>query len=195
MIYKNFFKPVLDFLIAFLCLLILSPLFLIIFTIFKVESNGPLFFLQKRLGKQGKVFYLYKFRTMIDRPRKVKNEIYKNDKEVTKIGYFLRRFKIDELPQILNILKGDMSIVGPRPCMVEQMKDFNEDGEKRILVKPGLTGLAQINGNIYLSWKERWKYDRAYVENLNFLLDLSIVIKTVLIVLMGEDKFIKKPNA
>ena len=153
------------------------------------------FFLQKSAGKNGRAFYLYKFRTMTDRPRKVDEEIFKDNKEVTRVGHVLRRYKIDELPQILNIIKGDMSIVGPRPCMVDQIKDLNEDGKKRLLVKPGLTGLAQINGNIYLSWEERWKYDRYYVENLDFLLDLSILIKTVLIVLLGEDKFINKPDA
>lgn len=194
MTYRSFLKPFFDTFFAFILLAMLIPLFLVIFVIFKIDSKGPLFFLQKRAGKNGHEFYLYKFRSMIDRPRKVEREIYKNNKEVTRIGHFLRRYKIDELPQILNIIKGDMSIVGPRPCMVDQVKDLNEDGKKRLLVKPGLTGLAQINGNIYLSWEERWKYDRYYVENLNFLLDLSILVKTVLIVLKGEDKFINKPG-
>jgi undecaprenyl phosphate N,N'-diacetylbacillosamine 1-phosphate transferase len=113
---------------------------------------------------------------------------------VTTVGVVLRRLKIDELPQILNILKGDMSIVGPRPCLPALENDFNEDGEIRLKVRPGLTGLAQTNGNIYLTWEERWKYDRNYVEKCNFVLDLKIVLKTVLIVFIGEEKFLKNPD-
>src|SRR5690606_31017725 len=136
-----------------------------------------------------------KFRTMTDKKREVNREVLKGDAEVTKVGYYLRRFKIDELPQILNVLKGEMSLVGPRPCMPSQLAEFNEDGKYRIKVTPGLTGLAQVNGNIFLTWEERWKYDRKYVENLSFLLDVQIVLKTVGIVFLGEEKFLKKPNA
>ncbi|MCA4808841.1 sugar transferase [Empedobacter stercoris] len=192
--YKNYLKRLFDFLAAFLILLLIFPILLISTILVKLNSRGPLFFLQERLGKNGKVFKVYKFRTMTDKKRDVNREILKGDTEVTKVGYYLRRFKIDELPQIINILKGDMSIVGPRPCMPFQASEFNEDGKYRVLVKPGMTGLAQTNGNIYLSWEERWKYDRQYVENVSFLLDFKIILKTILIVLLGEEKFLKHPN-
>lgn len=192
--YKTTFKRLIDFFASLGVLLIISPVFILLAILIKITSKGPLFFLQERLGKNGKVFSVYKFRTMTDKKRAVDREILKGDAEVTKVGHYLRRFKIDELPQIINVLKGEMSLVGPRPCMPNQLNDFNEDGKYRIKVTPGLTGLAQINGNIFLTWEERWKYDRAYVENISFLLDVKIILKTVAIVFVGEEKFLKKPN-
>lgn len=132
---------------------------------------------------------------MYDRPRVADREILKGDFEVTRIGEILRRFKIDELPQIINVFLGDMSLVGPRPCLPRQRAEFNEDGQQRIKVRPGLTGLAQVNGNIYLSWEERWKYDRQYVEKLSFISDIKIVVRTLAILLYGEEKFLKHPDA
>lgn len=132
---------------------------------------------------------------MTNRQRIADREILKNDAEVTRVGKILRRFKIDELPQLINVLKGDMSLVGPRPGLPRQINEFNDDGIFRIQVRPGLTGLAQINGNIHLSWPERWKYDRHYVENVSFLLDLKIIFKTFFIIIYGEDKFVKKSDA
>ena len=129
---------------------------------------------------------------MIDKPRVPNREILKGDAEVTKVGAVLRRLKIDELPQIINIWRGEMSFVGPRPSLPNQIDRFNEDGKKRILVRPGLTGLAQVNGNIHLSWEERWKFDRRYVEELSFILDLKIIAKTILVVLFGERKYLNK---
>lgn len=192
--YRAILKRVFDLTVSFLFFLFILPLLLlVILLILLIERETPFFF-QYRLGENGRKFRLYKFRTMLNKKREVNREILSGDSEVTKIGRYLRRFKIDELPQIINVIKGDMSIVGPRPCMVSQLVDFNDDGKQRLKVKPGLTGLAQINGNIYLSWEERWKYDREYVENLSFLLDLKIIFKTILIVLYGEEKFINKPN-
>lgn len=121
------------------------------------------------------------------------NEVYSSDPEVTQVGKMLRRFKIDELPQILNVLKGEMSLVGPRPGLPEQLDSFNADGLKRITITPGLTGMAQINGNIYLSWPDRWKYDRYYVEHISFTLDMKILFKTIAIICSGENKYLKKP--
>lgn len=160
----------------------------------KIDSSGNFFFFQERLGYQGKIFKIYKIRTMFDKERVADREILKNDVEVTKVGYYLRRFKIDELPQIINVFKGDMSLVGPRPCLPQQLAEFNDDGKKRLEVVPGLTGLSQINGNIHLTWEERWKYDREYVENLNFVLDMKIIFKTFFILIHGEDKYLKSPN-
>ena len=119
-------------------------------------------------------------------------EVYENNSEVTKSGKYLRRFKIDELPQIINVIKGDLSLVGPRPGLQEQMKDYNEIAKERLKVRPGLTGLAQINGNIYLSWTERWMYDKYYVNNLNFKLDIFIVLRTILVLIYGEKKYLKE---
>ncbi len=192
--YKTTFKRLIDFFASLGVLLIISPVFILLAILIKITSKGPLFFLQERLGKNGKVFSVYKFRTMTDKKRAVDREILKGDAEVTKVGHYLRRFKIDELPQIINVLKGEMSLVGPRPCMPNQLNDFNEDGKYRIKVTPGLTGLAQVNGNIFLTWEERWKYDRAYVENLSFVLDVKIILKTIVIICLGEEKFLKKPD-
>ncbi len=187
--YKNYIKRILDFTLSFIGFIILLPIFLIVALLIKTTSSGPVFFKQYRLGKDGNEFQILKFRTMTNRKREVDREILKGDAEVTTIGYYLRRLKIDELPQIINILKGDMSVVGPRPSMPELLNDFNEDAKYRITVTPGLTGLAQINGNIYLSWEQRWKYDRKYVENMSFVLDFKIILKTLLIVLFGEKRF------
>lgn len=192
--YKKFIKRFLDLIVALSVIIFLFPLFLIIYILVKMDSPGRFFFFQDRLGYQGKVFKIYKIRTMFDKERVADREILKNDIEVTKIGYYLRRFKIDELPQIINVFKGDMSLVGPRPCLPQQLKEFNEDGKKRVEVVPGLTGLSQVNGNIHLSWEERWKYDRQYVEKQSFILDMKIVFKTFLILFNGEDKYLRSPN-
>lgn len=192
--YRSFIKIFFDFLLSAIICLLLIPFFILIYIAIKLDSKGDFFFFQQRLGENGKLFEVFKIRTMTDKPREATQEILKGNAEVTKVGAILRRLKIDELPQIINILKGDMSFVGPRPCMPILQEEFNEDGKRRIEVRPGLTGLAQTKGNIYLTWKERWKYDRYYVENMNFLLDIQIVTKTVLIVFIGEEKFLKKPN-
>lgn len=193
--YKNFLKRFLDFIVSLIVLLFFLPLFIFVYFLVKIDSKGDFFFFQDRLGKNGKIFKVYKIRTMTDKIRVADREILKGDAEVTRVGGVLRRLKIDELPQIINIFKGDMSFVGPRPCLPSQINEFNEDGKKRILVRPGLTGLAQVNGNIYLTWEERWKYDRKYVENLTMILDMQITLKTFAIVIFGEEKYLKKPNA
>jgi lipopolysaccharide/colanic/teichoic acid biosynthesis glycosyltransferase len=192
--YKKIFKRWIDIAISFIALLMILPILLIVALCVCINSPGPVFFLQNRLGKKGSVFTIYKFRTMTDKKRNNDYEILKDNLEITLIGKFLRRFKIDELPQLINILKGDMSIVGPRPAMPNQLEQLDENGIWRLEVTPGLTGLAQINGNIYLNWADRWKYDRYYVEHLSFWLDVKIVLKTILIVFRSEDKFINKPQ-
>lgn len=179
-------KRCFDFLISIFFLVILSPLFIITAVLIKLTSEGPLFFKQERVGKNGKLFSVYKFRTMIDKVRSFDKQTFKDDVEVTAVGKIIRRLKIDELPQLLNVVKGDMSLIGPRPCLPALVKDFNESGKKRLLVRPGLTGLAQVNGNIYLTWEERWEFDKKYVEQQSFYLDLKIISKTVFIVLFGE---------
>lgn len=174
-----------DFLISAFFIVILSPLLIITSVVIKLTGEGPLFFKQQRVGKKGRLFSLYKFRSMTDNVRDSK-QTFNDDPEVTKVGKVIRRLKIDELPQLFNVVKGDMSLVGPRPCLPNLIKDFNESAKKRLLVRPGLTGLAQVNGNIHLAWEERWEFDREYVEDQSFLLDLKIMSKTALIVLFGE---------
>ena len=185
-------KRVFDFAFALIITLVIVPLLILIAALVKFSSSGPVFFAQERLGKDGRKFLLYKFRTMTNKVRISHQEIMGDNPEVTRIGYWLRRFKLDELPQLLNVLNGDMSIVGPRPSLPDAMKHLNEDGLKRLRVRPGLTGLAQVNGNIHLSWEERWQYDAAYVDSMSLLLDLKILAKTVLIILLGEDRFVRK---
>lgn len=185
-------KRTIDFLIALCAVIVLSPLLLLVAIAIKLESKGPLFYTQKRLGYTGQVFELLKFRSMTNKEHDPSVQIFGDEMDVTRVGKIIRRLKIDELPQFINVLKGDMSIVGPRPCLPSLQNDFNEDGKARLIVRPGLTGLAQINGNIHLSWEERWKFDRHYVENHNLLLDIKIILNTVLIVVLGEKWGLKK---
>ena len=158
-------KRFLDFFISFVILLFLFPLFIIVAVLIKIDSNGPIFYLQSRVGKNGRIFHVYKFRTMTDEVRDPnKKQTYLNDSDITRIGRFLRRFKIDELPQIWNVSIGDMSLVGPRPALPSLYEKFGEIAEKRCKVRPGMTGWAQVNGNIYLPWEKRLLLDSEYVD-------------------------------
>lgn len=193
-IYRNVAKRLLDLAVTVPILLVASPVLTLAAILVKLDSRGPVFFVQERLGRYGETFQTYKFRSMTDRNRTPNAEILPGHSEVTRVGHWLRRFKIDELPQLLNIVNGDMSLVGPRPALPDHISEYNEDGLTRLLERPGLTGLAQVNGNIYLSWPERWHYDARYVSNLTFLSDVAIVFKTVAVVLLGEEKFLNKPE-
>ena len=193
MVYKKYLKRLFDIIISGILILICFPIFLILFVIVKIESKGSFFFFQKRVGYNGKIFKVIKIRTMVCESRDPNVQVFHNSPDITRIGRILRRVKLDELTQIVNVFIGDMSIVGPRPGLVSQLKDYNVDGLKRLEVRPGLTGLAQVNGNVFLSWSERWIYDRIYVEKLSFFMDCSIIFKTFGILILGEDKFIKRP--
>lgn len=187
------FKRLFDFLISFVILLLLFPLFIIVAVLIKLDSKGPIFYLQSRVGENGRVFRIYKLRTMTNKERDPNvKQTYLQDPDVTRIGGLLRRFKIDELPQIWNVFIGDMSLVGPRPALPSLYEKFGEIAKKRCEVRPGMTGWAQVNGNIYLPWEERLCLDREYVDRMSFMLDLRILVKTVAIVLFGEEKYIKK---
>lgn len=190
-IYNPIIKRIADIIVSLVFIILLIPLWVIVSLSIIIDDGFPVFFKQDRLGKGGKIFTLYKFRTMYNVPRNVDREILAGDADVTKTGHYLRRFKIDELPQLFSVLSGKLSLVGPRPCMPELMQKFNEDGYNRLLVKPGLTGLSQINGNIYLSWEDRWKFDSIYVKEISFILDMKILIQTVLVIIFGEEKYIK----
>jgi lipopolysaccharide/colanic/teichoic acid biosynthesis glycosyltransferase len=167
---------------------------LLVALVVKMDSPGPVIFMQDRLGMNYRVFRLYKFRTMTNNKNRANKQTFANDPEITRIGKFLRRSKLDELPQLFNILNGDMSFVGPRPSLPDLQHKFNEDGKVRIQVKPGLTNLAAVNGSIFLTWPERWVYDRKYVEEQSFLLDMTIMLKTVVVVIMGESFYHKKKD-
>lgn len=190
--YRSFFKPLIDYILVVIALTILFPIFIIIGILIKLNSQGPVFFVQERLGYKEKPFKLYKFRTMTHKDRKVHRQIYEGDPEVTKMGRILRRLKLDELPQLINVLKGEMAIVGPRPCLEALRKKFDENTPCRFLVKPGLTSLAALKGSIYLSWAEKWHYDKVYVEKLSFLLDMEIILKTIILIFVGEKNFARK---
>ena len=203
----NFYKLIkklFDLLFALLFLILLSPLILIIFLLIKFSSRGPIFFLQKRIGINNKSFKCIKFRTMhpeandilenlLSINAKIKKEFeethkIKNDPRITNIGNFLRKTSLDELPQLVNVLKGEMSIVGPRPIVSEEKIKYGKNFMKVNSVKPGITGLWQISGRNNLSYKKRIYLDLIYTENINFLLDLRIIIRTVGVILFPKDR-------
>jgi len=192
MIYRKYMKRLLDILISLFAIIVATPLMIISALLIKVSSRGPIFFLQERIGLGGRKFNLIKLRTMAVNPNRKLTQTTNHDPEVFPVGMVLRRLKLDELPQILNVLKGDMSIVGPRPCLEVTKTDMPKWAQARFQVRPGLTGLAQVNGNISLSWEERWKYDVKYVDNITFIRDTSLVLRTVLVVLLGEERFEKR---
>ncbi|OED36902.1 hypothetical protein AB833_25960 [Chromatiales bacterium (ex Bugula neritina AB1)] len=186
-------KRVVDIIAALIILAVLSPIILIVAGLIRGESGSPVFYRQVRVGYQRNTFELLKFRTMKVNPvRDHGKELDPADPEITFIGRFLRRFKIDELPQLLNVLRGQMSLVGPRPPLPLLLSEMNGHELKRFDVLPGLTGLAQVNGNIHLSWTQRFKYDLQYVDRCSFLLDMSILLKTILIVCFGEHRFVDR---
>lgn len=181
-------KRSIDSLVSAVLLLVLFIPLILVALIIKLESKGPIFFLQDRLGKNGKIFRIYKFRSMRVKDDRVEKQVFKDDPEVTLFGRLIRRFKIDELPQLINVLIGDMSLVGPRPCLPSLKEKFDDNAFYRLKVRPGLTGWAQVNGNIYNSWPDRWQYDRYYVENQSLFFDLKILMLTIKVVLFGEEK-------
>lgn len=189
MSYPNVWKRVFDFAIALLLLALAGPLILLASMGIKFSSRGPVFFRQERVGLNGMPFSILKLRTMhINVDRKI-SQTYNNDPEVFPFGRVLRRLKIDELPQIFNVVKGDMSFVGPRPCLMHTYIDMPEWARKRALVRPGITGMAQISGNVALTWEERWRHDVRYVESVSLVTDIRLLLKTVAVVVLGEERF------
>ncbi|RHW39563.1 sugar transferase [Lysinibacillus yapensis] len=191
---QKLIKRLFDIVVSLLLLTLFFPVWFIIAILIKTSSDGPIFFLQERPGFHKKIFKVYKFRTM--RPGSEKmvkgKEVMKNDDRITFIGKFLRRSKIDEIPQLLNVLRGEMSLVGPRPERVASLEDYTDDIAKRLNMKPGMTGLAQVSGNIYLTLQDRYNFDVYYVENYSLWLDLRIMIRTVGVLLFGEDRYVNK---
>lgn len=187
-------KRLFDIVLSLIVLIVFFPVWIVVAILIKATSTGPIFFLQDRPGLHKKIFKVYKFRTMqLGSEKMIKGqEVMKEDDRITSIGKFLRRSKIDEIPQVLNVLKGEMSLVGPRPERVASLADYTDEIAKRLNTKPGMTGLAQVSGNIYLSLEDRYKFDVYYVEYLSFWLDLKIILRTVGVVLLGEGRYVDK---
>lgn len=183
--YAKFFKRALDFVLSLLAIIVISP-FLMIFTIVgAIAMKGNPFFIQKRPGKNEKIFKLIKFRTMTNEKGK-DGKLLPDKERLNKYGKFLRATSVDELPELINILKGDMSIVGPRPLAVSYLEYYTDEERHRHDVRPGLTGLAQCMGRNNLSWEEKFAYDVEYVDNISFGMDVRIILKTVFLVLKRE---------
>ena len=176
--YEAFVKRLFDIVISFLVILLFSWLYLILAIVVRVHLGSPVIFTQERPGKNGKIFKMYKFRSMSN-ARDEKGELLPDWKRLNKFGKILRSTSLDELPEFFNILKGDMSFVGPRPLLVKYLEHYNHFEMRRHEVRPGLTGLAQVSGRAALSWKEKFEKDVEYVDNISFLMDLKIVLKTV----------------
>jgi lipopolysaccharide/colanic/teichoic acid biosynthesis glycosyltransferase len=197
-----FLKNVLDFLGSFIILILISPILVLISLSIFIEDKGIPFFLQKRIGKNQKIFKIIKFRTMILNAENMGSGVFTNEKDnrITKVGKILRKYSLDELPQLFNILKGEMSFIGPRPPVVYFPYKINEypiEYEERFDIKPGITGLAQISGRTNLKWEERFIYDIRYKNNYSLVLDMKIILKTLAKVFASErvyptDEFIKE---
>ena len=183
--YKIFFKPLLDFVLSFLGLIISSPIFLIVFIALLLANKGKVFFLQKRPGKNEEIFKIIKFRTMNDK-KDAHGNLLPDEERLTTIGKLVRKTSLDEIPQLINVLLGNMSLIGPRPLLPEYLPLYNNVQKKRHLIKPGITGWAQINGRNAVEWERKFMFDVWYVENLSFLLDLQIMFLTLKKVLKLE---------
>jgi len=183
--YRQFFKPLIDKTAALLVLAITLPITLVTTALLYFYNNGKPFFFQLRPGLNGQIFRIVKFKTMNDK-RNTAGELLPDNERLTAVGRFVRKTSLDELPQLINVLKGEMSLVGPRPLLVEYLPLYNPSQSRRHNVTPGITGWAQINGRNAISWEEKFEYDVWYVENLSFGLDLKILWMTVLKVLKSE---------
>jgi len=186
-----FLKRQLDFWTSLAALIILSPALAIIAILIKIDSYGPVFFRQERVGKDEKIFRIWKLRSMVQNAEKsgLGFGIAEDDSRMTRVGKFIRRFGIDELPQFINVIKGEMSLVGPRTALPHQVKKYDEFEKKRFQVRPGIASLAHIKGWNALSWKERIKLDIWYLENWSIWLDFKILFKTAIIVLLGKGQY------
>ncbi len=176
--YRNWLKPFIDFIVALLALIILSPVFLIATLLLAVANKGRPFFIQERPGKNERIFRILKFKTMND-DRDADGKLLSDEQRLTVIGKIVRKTSIDEIPQLINVLKGDMSLIGPRPLLVQYLPLYNAFQKRRHEVKPGITGWAQVNGRNAIRWEEKFKYDVYYVDHLNLSLDIKIIIKTI----------------
>lgn len=183
--YKNFFKRLIDFLAALFGLLLLSPVFIIVLIALTFANNGKPFFLQARPGKNEKIFKIIKFKSMNDK-KDAEGKLLPDAQRLTSIGSFVRKTSLDEIPQLINVLKGDMSLIGPRPLLIQYLPLYNDFQKRRHEVRPGITGLAQVNGRNAISWQQKFEYDIQYIDNLSFMLDMKILFLTVKKVFVRE---------
>ncbi|WP_279155190.1 sugar transferase [Thomasclavelia cocleata] len=184
--YRLFFKRFLDFILSLLAIIVLSPVYLIVAILVRLKLGSPVIFTQERPGKNEKIFKMYKFRTMTNETDE-KGNLLSDEIRLTKFGKLLRSTSLDELPELFNILKGDMSIVGPRPLLVSYLPFYTKEEKVRHEVRPGLTGLAQVNGRNFIDWDNRLKKDIEYVENMSFVLDIKVIVTTILLVSKKSD--------
>lgn len=183
--YKHFFKPLLDKIFAIIALVLLSPILLIVILLLAIINKGDVFFVQKRPGLKGKIFSIIKLKTMNDKRGKSGNLLPDEDR-ITSAGKFVRKTSLDEIPQLLNVIKGDMSLIGPRPLLVEYLPLYNSHQARRHEVRPGITGWAQVNGRNAINWQEKFNYDVWYVEHISLALDIKIFWLTILKVLSSD---------
>jgi len=183
--YKNFFKIIFDFLACFIGLVILAPVFIIVTIGLFFANQGKPFFIQPRPGKNGKIFKIIKFKTMNDK-RDALGNLLSDAERLTKIGSFVRKTSLDEIPQLLNVIKGDMSLIGPRPLLVQYLHLYSDFQSRRHEVKPGITGWAQVNGRNAISWDKKFELDVWYVDHISFVLDVKILFKTIQKVVKSE---------
>lgn len=183
--YKNFFKRFIDFLLALLGFLLLSPVFLLVCIGLCFANKGKPFFVQHRPGKNERIFQIIKFKTMNDK-KDAEGNLLPDDQRLTAIGAFVRKTSLDEIPQLINVLKGDMSLIGPRPLLVQYLPLYNQEQKRRHEVRPGITGWAQVNGRNAISWQQKFEYDVWYVDNISFALDIRILFLTLKKVFIRE---------
>ena len=183
--YRKFLKRLFDFLVSLIAVVLLSPVFLVALVLLFIANQGQPFFFQRRPGRNEKIFLLVKFRTMNNKRDKEGN-LLPDEKRLTPIGRFVRKTSLDELPQLINVLKGDMSLIGPRPLLVEYLSLYTEFQKRRHEVKPGITGWAQVNGRNAISWEKKFELDVWYVDHISFLLDLKVFWLTIKKVIKPE---------
>ena len=183
--YKKIIKPIFDVVLALVLLLLLSPLLLIVVLGIYIQGERPVFFKQKRPGKDGKIFTIYKLRTMTNEKDEEGN-LLPDEQRLHSFGKLIRSLSLDELPQLFNVIKGEMSFIGPRPLLIEYLPLYNEEQKRRHDIKPGITGWAQVNGRNSISWKKKFELDTFYVDNISFLLDMRIVWLTLKKIIQRE---------
>lgn len=183
--YNHFFKRIFDFVAALIGILILSPVFIVVMVFLAVANDGKPFFIQPRPGKSGKIFHIIKFKTMNDK-KDADGNLLSDEIRLTKIGSFVRKTSLDEIPQLFNVLIGDMSLIGPRPLLTQYLHLYSEFQNRRHEVRPGITGWAQVNGRNAISWDKKFELDVWYVDHRSFLLDIKIIFKTILKVVKSE---------
>lgn len=177
--YESFFKRLIDFLAALIGLILLSPIFIIVTLGLTVVNEGKPFFFQSRPGRYGKIFKIIKFKTMNDK-KDVNGELLSDGERLTSIGSFVRKTSLDEIPQLINVLKGDMSLIGPRPLLVQYLPLYDAEQSRRHDIRPGITGWAQVNGRNAISWRQKFEYDVWYVDHISFTMDIKILYLTII---------------